>query len=65
MTQFELKIVTKINLRITAKCNAHLQILTKTPAKFKKDPLKTAGVAFTRYQVSICVGRSFAKKLKK
>ena len=28
--------VTKTNLRITAKCHAHLQNLTKTPAKFRR-----------------------------
>ena len=31
--------VTKINLRNTAKCHAYLHTLTKTPAKFKRDPL--------------------------
>ena len=44
--------VIKINLRITAKCHAHLHTLTKTHAKFQKDPAKTVGgVAFTRYPV--------------
>ena len=45
--------MTNINLSITAKRHAHLQILTKTSAKFQKDPAKTIrGVAFTRYPVS-------------
>ena len=48
-----------MNLRITAKRHAHFQSLTKTLAKFQKDPPKTqGGVAFTRYPVSICRGRS-------
>ena len=34
------KKVSKINLRITAKPHAHIQTLTKTPAKFQKDWLK-------------------------
>ena len=43
------KNVTKLNLRLTAKYHAHLQALTKTPAKFQKDLVKTIGtVAFTR-----------------
>ena len=56
MTKSELrKKVVKINLRITAKRHAHLQTLTKTPAKFHKSPAKTVGVvAFTRYPVSKC-----------
>ena len=56
MTKFELlKKVTKINLRITTKCHSHLQTLTKTPAMFKKDPVKTVGgFAFTRYPASKC-----------
>ena len=37
------KNVTKFNLRITAKCHVHLQTLTKTPAKFQKDPGKIIG----------------------
>ena len=41
--------MTKNNLRITAKHHAHLQTLTKTPAKLKKDRAKTiGGVAFAR-----------------
>ena len=32
--------MTKINLSTTAKRNAHIQILTKTPAKFQKDMVK-------------------------
>ena len=40
---------TKINLRITAECHAHLQTLTKTFAKFQKDLGKTVG-----YPVSKC-----------
>ena len=49
------KKVTKINVRITVKCHAHIQTLTKTPAKFQKDPAKTVGgVAFTRF----CDGQS-------
>ena len=40
----------KINLRITAKRHAHRQTLTKPPAKFQKDPVKTVGgVAFTKF----------------
>ena len=43
---------TKINLRITAKHHAHLQTLTKTPAKFQKDLAKTVRrVSFTNYPV--------------
>ena len=35
--------------------HAHLQTLTKTPAKFRIDPGKiVGGVAFTRYPVSKC-----------
>ena len=30
-------------MRITAKWHAHLQNLTKTPAKFQKDPSKIVG----------------------
>ena len=45
--------MTKINLRITAKPHAHLQTLTKTPAKFPKDTTKMVGVAFTRLD-TIC-----------
>ena len=41
--------MTKINKRITAKCHAHLQTLTKTLAKFQKDLPKTVGVAFTKF----------------
>ena len=38
-----------VNLRITVKRYAHLQTLTKTPAKFQKYTAKThGGVAFTR-----------------
>ena len=52
----------QINLRITAKCHAHLQTLTKTPAKFQKDLAKIVEVVFTRYPVSIYFGGSRAKK---
>ena len=46
--------MTKINPRITAKCHAHLQTLTKTPVKFKKDPDNiVGGVAFIRLD-TIC-----------
>ena len=55
--------MTKINLRITAKRHTRFQPLTKKKkkhAKFQKDLAKiVGGVAFTRYQVSICVGRSY------
>ena len=45
-----MKKVTKVILRITAKRHAHLQTLTKTPAKLIKDPAKTVkGVAFRRF----------------
>ena len=37
------KKVTEINLRITAKPQAHPQTLRKTPAKLKKDPGKNSG----------------------
>ena len=36
MTKFKLQKKGKINLRITAKADAHLQTLTKTPVKFQK-----------------------------
>ena len=53
MTKFELEKVAKINLRITAKCHAHL--LTVTKHHVSKDPTKTVGgVAFTKYPVSKC-----------
>ena len=40
----------KNNRRKTGKRHTHLQTLTKTPAKFLKDPAKTVGgVAFTRF----------------
>ena len=42
-------------MRITAKCHAHLQTLTKTPAKFQKDWAKNVEVAFKRYPVSKCI----------
>ena len=43
------------NGRITPKPDAHLQTMTKTPAKFQKDQLKTVrGVASTSYP-SHCV----------
>ena len=46
-----------MNLRITAKCHAHLQTLIETPAKFQKDMAKTiGGVAFTRLDI-ICDGQ--------
>ena len=48
------KNVTKFNLKITAKCHANLQTLTKTRGKFQNDPVKIVGVCFTRYPVSIC-----------
>ena len=49
-------------MRITAKSHAHIQTLTKTPAKFQKDPAKiVGGVAFTRYPMTLCFGRSRAK----
>ena len=38
-----MKKVTKINLRVTSKCHAHLQSLTKTPVKFQKDWDKIVG----------------------
>ena len=40
MTKFKLQKSDKINLRITAKPHAHIQILTKTPAKFQKICIK-------------------------
>ena len=59
MIKFNLrKKVTKLNLRITANCHEHIQILTKTPAKFKKKDSTNSklvgGVAFTKYPVSKC-----------
>ena len=51
--------MTKINLKITGKPHVHLQTLKKTSVKFQKYPAKIVGeVAFTRYAVSICFGRS-------
>ena len=41
-------------LRITAKRHAHFQALTKTPAKFQKDSVRSGEVVFTRYPVSKC-----------
>ena len=59
MTEFKLLKSDIINLRITAKHHLHLQTLTKTPAKFQKDPAKTVGVdALTGHPVSICFSRS-------
>ena len=59
MTEFKLLKSDTINLRITVKHHLHLQTLTKTPAKFQKDPAKTVGVdAFTGHPVSICFSRS-------
>ena len=43
----------KIILRVTAKYHAHFQTLTKTTAKFHRDPAKTVGVAFRSYPVKI------------
>ena len=61
---FTAKIVTKINLRITAKCHAYLQTLSKIPAKFENYLGKIVrGVAFTRYAVSICFGGGWTQKL--
>ena len=59
MTKFKLqKKVTQINLRITAKNQAHLQTLTEIPAKFRKDPCKiVGGAAFTGLDI-ICDGQS-------
>ena len=62
MTKFEnCKKSDKINLTITAKPHAHIQILTKTPAKFQKDLAKMVGVAFMHSQDTqclLCFGRS-------
>ena len=59
MTKFKLQKVIKKYLKIKAKHHAHLQTLTKPPAKFQKDLAKIVGeVAFTRYPVSIYFGRS-------
>ena len=59
--------MTTINSRITVKCRAYLQTLTKTPAKFQKDPSKiVGGVEFTK--VSICqklTKLKLGKKVKK
>ena len=58
MTLFKLRKVKKKNLRITAIPHAHPQTLTKTPAKFQRDPAKTVGgVTFTRLD-AICDGPS-------
>ena len=59
ITKFKLrKQSDKNNLRITAKPHAHLQTLTKTPAKFQKDPTKiVGGDALTRMD-KICDGHS-------
>ena len=57
MTKFKLKTVTKINLKITVKCHAHLQTFTKTPVKFQKDPDKiVGGIVFTILD-TICDGQ--------
>ena len=46
---------TNNNLGITAKPHTPLKTITKTPAKFQKDPDKiVGGVAFTRLTVPIC-----------
>ena len=53
----------KINLRITGTPHAYVQTLTKTYLMFQIVPRKIlGGVAFTRYQLSICFGRSWAEK---
>ena len=41
--------VTKINLSIISKSHAHLQTMTKTPAKFQKDWLRTVGEPCRNY----------------
>ena len=57
-TKFELRKSDKINLRIRAKRNSHLQTLTKL-----KDSSKiVGGVAFTRYPVYLCFKSMRAKQ---
>ena len=57
---------TKINLRITFKSHAHLQIMTKTPVKFQKDQHKTVGgVANTRYPIYIHADSVSTSKMTK
>ena len=59
-TVFErsVKIQESLNMFNDTKPHAHLQSFTKTHAKFHKIRVKLQGVAFTRYLVSICFGRS-------
>ena len=53
--------VIKYILRITAKCHVHLQTLTKTPVKFKKDLDKIeGGVAFTIFD-TVCDGQPIGR----
>ena len=53
-----------IEINYTFNSHAHLQTLTKTPAKFQEYPAKIVGeIAFTRYPMTICFGRSRAKIL--
>ena len=63
----------KVNRRITAICHAHLQALTKTPAKFQKDlgiivggvAGKTVGVAFTRFFDGLSDGQQTDRRMGK
>ena len=54
-TKFKLLKVSKINLRIISKPQAHLQSKVKTSVKFQKIRNKTVGgVAHTRYPCPMC-----------
>ena len=55
MTKFKMQEkVIKKNMRIISKPHAHLQTMTETSVRFKKDWHKTVGgVAHTRYPLSI------------
>ena len=54
--------MTKNNQSITAKPHAHLQTLTKTPAKFQKDQAKTVEVVeFTRID-TLCDSKTDGRK---
>ena len=53
-----------MEINYTFNSHAHLQTLTKTPAQFQEYPARiVGGVAFTRYPMTICYGRSQAKIL--
>ena len=56
----------KINLIFLSKPHAYLQVMTKTPVKFRKNWYKTVGgVAPTRYPLSIHIVIDNARKMAK